>query len=37
MAEWLENQLPTPTERREHWVMYFDGSVKLEGAVQEYS
>jgi ribonuclease HI len=32
-AEWQENQLPTPTERPEHWVMYFDGSLKLEGAV----
>jgi hypothetical protein len=32
MAEWLENQLPTPTERPEQWVMYFDGSLKLEGA-----
>jgi hypothetical protein len=32
MAEWWENQLPTPTERSEHWVMYFDGSLKLEGA-----
>jgi hypothetical protein len=32
MAEWRENQLPTPTERREHWVMYFDNSLKLEGA-----
>jgi hypothetical protein len=32
MAEWRENQLPTPTERSEHWVMYFDGSLKLEGA-----
>jgi hypothetical protein len=21
MAEWQENQLPTPTERLEHWVM----------------
>jgi ribonuclease HI len=31
MAEWRENQLPTPTERPEHWVMYFDGSLKLEG------
>jgi ribonuclease HI len=28
MAEWRENQLPTPTE---HWVMYFDGSLNLEG------
>jgi ribonuclease HI len=32
MVEWQENQLPTPTERREHWVMYFDGSLNLEGA-----
>jgi hypothetical protein len=32
MAEWRVNQLPTPTERPEHWVMYFDGSLKLEGA-----
>jgi hypothetical protein len=32
MAEWRENQLPTPTERPEHWVMYFDGSLKLDGA-----
>jgi ribonuclease HI len=32
MSEWRENQLPTPTERPEHCVMYFDGSLKLEGA-----
>jgi hypothetical protein len=32
MAEWWENQLPTPTEQPEHLVMYFDGSFKLEGA-----
>jgi ribonuclease HI len=32
MEKWWENQLPTPTERQEHWVMYFDGSLKLEGA-----
>jgi ribonuclease HI len=31
MVEWWENQLPTPTEQPEHWVMYFDGSLKLEG------
>jgi ribonuclease HI len=31
MAEWRENRLPTPTEQPEHWVMYFDGSLKLEG------
>jgi ribonuclease HI len=32
MAEWQENQLPTPTECPEHWVMYYDGSINLEGA-----
>jgi hypothetical protein len=32
MAEWRQNQLPTQTERPEHWVMYFDGSLNLEGA-----
>jgi hypothetical protein len=32
MAELRENQLPTPTERPEHWVMYFDNSLKLESA-----
>jgi hypothetical protein len=31
MAEWRENQLPTPIERPVHWVIYFDGSLKLEG------
>jgi ribonuclease HI len=33
MAEWRENQLPTPTERPEHWMMYFDGSLKLAGVL----
>jgi hypothetical protein len=32
MAEWWENQLPTQTERLEHYVMYFDGSLKLKGS-----
>jgi ribonuclease HI len=32
MAEWRENELPKPTERPGHWVMYFDSSLKLEGA-----
>jgi hypothetical protein len=32
MVEWRENQLPTPTEHPEHWVMYLDGSLNLEGA-----
>jgi hypothetical protein len=31
MVEWPENQLPTLAERPKHWVMYFDGSLKLEG------
>lgn len=32
MAEWRENQVPTPAELLEHWVMYFDGSLRLQGA-----
>jgi ribonuclease HI len=32
MVEWRENQLPTPTVRPEHWVMYFDSLLNLEGA-----
>jgi hypothetical protein len=32
MAEWWENQLLTRIKRSEHWVMYFDSSLKLEGA-----
>jgi hypothetical protein len=32
MAEWRENRLLTPTDRPEYWVMYLDGSLKLEGA-----
>ncbi|CAN6210223.1 unnamed protein product [Urochloa humidicola] len=32
MAEWRENQVPIPAGRPEHWIMYFDGSLKLEGA-----
>jgi ribonuclease HI len=31
MAEWRENQIPTPVDKREHWTMYFDGSLKLDG------
>ena len=31
LAEWRENQIPTPPNVPEHWVMYFDGSLKLEG------
>jgi ribonuclease HI len=31
MAELRENQLLTPTEQPNHWVMYFDDPLKLEG------
>jgi hypothetical protein len=31
MVEWQENQVEAPTNQREHWVMYFDGSLKLGG------
>jgi hypothetical protein len=30
MAEWRENQIPTPVDKPEHWTMYFDGSLKLD-------
>ena len=31
LAEWRENQIPAPASRPEHWLMYFDGSLKLGG------
>jgi hypothetical protein len=31
MAEWRENQIPTLVDKPEHWTMYFDGSLKLNG------
>jgi ribonuclease HI len=31
MAEWRENQIPTPADKPKHWTMYFDGSLKLNG------
>jgi hypothetical protein len=31
MADWRENQGEAPTNQPEHWVMYFDGSLKLGG------
>jgi ribonuclease HI len=31
VSEWTETQQPTPTEKFEHWKMYFDGSLNLEG------
>jgi ribonuclease HI len=29
MAEWRENQVEAPANQPEHWVMYFNGSLKL--------
>jgi ribonuclease HI len=31
MAEWRENQIPTPVNKPKHWTMYFNGSLKLDG------
>jgi len=31
LAEWRENQVPTPPSISDHWTMYFDGSLKLGG------
>ena len=31
LAEWWENQIPEPQNVPEHWVMYIDGSLKLDG------
>jgi hypothetical protein len=32
VSEWTEIQMPPPKERTEHWIMYFDGALNLEGA-----
>ncbi|MBS2634275.1 hypothetical protein KFY46_26555, partial [Salmonella enterica subsp. enterica serovar 1,4,[5],12:i:-] len=31
ISEWTEHNLPVVTTKPEHWIMYFDGSLKLEG------
>jgi ribonuclease HI len=31
MAEWRENQVEAPANLLEHWVMYFNGLLKLGG------
>ena len=32
IAEWTDMQAPVSADRPEHWVMYFDGSLNLDGA-----
>jgi hypothetical protein len=32
VSDWTETQQPPPAEKLEHWKMYFDGSLNLEGA-----
>jgi ribonuclease HI len=32
VSKWTETQQPPPAEKSEHWKMYFDGSLNLEGA-----
>jgi hypothetical protein len=32
VSEWTEIQMPPPKERPEHWIMYFNGALNLEGA-----
>jgi hypothetical protein len=32
VSEWTKIQMPPPKERPEHWIMYFDGVLNLEGA-----
>ena len=32
IIEWTDMQAPVSADRPEHWVMYFDGSLNLDGA-----
>jgi ribonuclease HI len=32
VSEWIEIQMPPPKERPEHWIIYFDSALNLEGA-----
>jgi ribonuclease HI len=32
IAEWTDMQTPVPVDHPEHWTMYFDGSLNLDGA-----
>jgi hypothetical protein len=32
VSEWTEIQMPPPKEGPEHWIMYFDVTLNLEGA-----
>jgi hypothetical protein len=32
VSNWTEIQMPPPKEEPEHWIMYFDGALVLEGA-----
>jgi hypothetical protein len=32
VSEWTKIQMPPPKEWPEHWIMYFDGALNLEGA-----
>jgi hypothetical protein len=31
VSEWTEIQMPPPKERPEHWIIYYDGALNLEG------